>query len=361
VDGVEDAVDNCVFIPNGPLAGADDQADTDGNGIGDACQCGDVNQDGVTNVTDALRIARGEVLSSDPGEPSCDVNGDGVCNVTDALAIARGEVSSAPAEQRCPGYNVCEVFPQTATFDATGMTVDEGAGEVALPLFLDAPIQGTVRYTVSGTAGPGDFEPLSGTVAIDGDTVVIPISITDDSELEPIEWITLTLAPCHNVASGRIAEFQLRIRDNDTFWEGSFKGPPATPISFDFRLHVTQSASGPEVGLIGDDAGLIPPGGYGAGGALVFNDRTVQIHISSVGIDGESVGFGGPLTLSLLLKADEFEHTITETSIEGDGFLLLSIQNGDPALDRLIEGTFSLARRATPPSLAEVELLDLGP
>jgi hypothetical protein len=90
--------DNCPRVSN---AG---QTDTDGNGIGDVCQCGDVNGDGVTNVTDALSIARGGVLSSNPNFAKCDVNGDGVCNVTDALQIARGEVGSTPAEQLCPAY-----------------------------------------------------------------------------------------------------------------------------------------------------------------------------------------------------------------------------------------------------------------
>jgi hypothetical protein len=90
--------DNCTFVRNA------DQLDTDQNGLGDVCQCGDVTGDGVTNVTDALAIARGEVLSNDPNFGKCDVNGDGSCNVTDALAIARGEVSSAPGSQLCPDY-----------------------------------------------------------------------------------------------------------------------------------------------------------------------------------------------------------------------------------------------------------------
>jgi hypothetical protein len=89
----------------GPNVGNPDQDDTDQNGIGDVCQCGDVNGDGVTNVTDALAIARGEVLLSDPNFGKCDVNGDDVCNVTDALGIARGEVSSLPDDQRCPAYD----------------------------------------------------------------------------------------------------------------------------------------------------------------------------------------------------------------------------------------------------------------
>lgn len=97
-DGQPDVVDNCPNVPNAL------QEDGDGNGIGDACQCGDVNLDRSTNVADALDIARGEVGTADPGFPRCDVNGDDSCNVADALAIARGEVSSSPAGQLCPAY-----------------------------------------------------------------------------------------------------------------------------------------------------------------------------------------------------------------------------------------------------------------
>jgi hypothetical protein len=112
-DGFADEVDNCPWVAN------PDQIDTDGNGVGDFCQCGDVNGDGVTNTVDALTIARGELAAQDPFFDRCDVNGDGVCNVTDALAIARGEVGSAPEEQLCPAYGAsCAGQAFDSTFDA---------------------------------------------------------------------------------------------------------------------------------------------------------------------------------------------------------------------------------------------------
>jgi hypothetical protein len=97
-DGVRDGSDVCPFVPD------PDQTDTDRSGIGDACQCGDVNGDGATNVADALAIARGEVLPPAPGFGRCDVNGDGACNVADALGIARGEVGPSFDAQLCPAW-----------------------------------------------------------------------------------------------------------------------------------------------------------------------------------------------------------------------------------------------------------------
>lgn len=97
-DGRPDAQDNCPRRPNA------DQADADGNGIGDACQCGDVTGDGSTDTVDAFAIARGEVSSASPHFDKCDVDGDGSCNTADAFAIARGEVGSGRADQHCPAW-----------------------------------------------------------------------------------------------------------------------------------------------------------------------------------------------------------------------------------------------------------------
>ncbi len=89
-DLIPDAQDNCPYWPN-PT-----QQDADGNGIGDACECGDANLDHTVNVADILFIAQ-TIVSPDPYYPPlCDATADGLCNVRDILAV-NGKIFGWPA------------------------------------------------------------------------------------------------------------------------------------------------------------------------------------------------------------------------------------------------------------------------
>ena len=111
-DAVPDAQDNC------PLVANTDQADRGGisthtpDGIGDACQCGDVTGNGVVNGQDANSIKRHGLGA--PTNPTfiksgnCDVTGNGVCNGQDAQFVKRAGLGIALApvsEQKCQNAN----------------------------------------------------------------------------------------------------------------------------------------------------------------------------------------------------------------------------------------------------------------
>lgn len=110
-DTVPDPFDNCPTTPN-------DQADsgslggTTPDGIGDACQCGDVNNDGIVNGIDGVLIGRSAVglppygsLAGMPGFTKCDVN-DGTCSGVDGVLVNRAAVGLPPGvAQTCPAAN----------------------------------------------------------------------------------------------------------------------------------------------------------------------------------------------------------------------------------------------------------------
>lgn len=102
-DGVIDSIDNC------PATSNTDQKDSGGvdtnsaDGIGDACQCGDISGDGKITNTDSVLIKRHLLgLPSKFEADFCDVNGDAQCTNTDAILIQRAIVSLPPGlRQTC--------------------------------------------------------------------------------------------------------------------------------------------------------------------------------------------------------------------------------------------------------------------
>jgi hypothetical protein len=90
-DGVADAEDNCPHVANADQLDSGGVNTTEPDGIGDACQCGDVSNNGIVNGQDANAIRRRALGSgSIPTFASpfkCDVSGNGSCNGQDANAV----------------------------------------------------------------------------------------------------------------------------------------------------------------------------------------------------------------------------------------------------------------------------------
>jgi len=103
-DGVPDAVDDCADWPN------PDQLDTDGNGIGNECECGDQDGNGRVDVADLVAI---NLAIFDPAKvgPLCDASDDGACDVRDIVA-ANHKIFGATA--------YCSRYPNPSRVDADG-------------------------------------------------------------------------------------------------------------------------------------------------------------------------------------------------------------------------------------------------
>jgi lysophospholipase L1-like esterase len=105
-DTVDDSIDNCVYTPN---AGQEDEGgvgEAVPDGIGDACQCGDLNADGVADVLDAVLYERYLAALGPPvsAAATCSVIGGRIdCDRNDVVALRDGLVELTPGVSQ-----VCE-------------------------------------------------------------------------------------------------------------------------------------------------------------------------------------------------------------------------------------------------------------
>ncbi len=129
-DGVPDTTDNCAYTFNpgqedtgGLLAAAAD-------GVGDACQCGDVNGDGAVDLLDAATYQRGmaNALPTLLGEDKCSVVGSrSDCDPNDAQRLREAIVGSTPGIAP-----VCQAAvptpPALTRMAAAGDSITQGFG-----------------------------------------------------------------------------------------------------------------------------------------------------------------------------------------------------------------------------------------
>jgi len=117
MDGVVDPFDNCLNLANtaqpdsGGVAGPLDPQALVADGIGDACQCGDVSNDGRVTRDDATLITSalaglppfGSVRGL-PGFAKCDVGGTTECSADDAERILNAIAGTEPGVE-----NACQL------------------------------------------------------------------------------------------------------------------------------------------------------------------------------------------------------------------------------------------------------------
>lgn len=106
-DSILDSLDNCPYTANPGQEDVGGLGNGSGpDGIGNACQCGDVNGDGRVTIADSISIQRALLVPPTLvlAKPAlCDVNGDGRCTIADGIILRRALLAppTATVQQLC--------------------------------------------------------------------------------------------------------------------------------------------------------------------------------------------------------------------------------------------------------------------
>ncbi|MFK8016335.1 MAG: thrombospondin type 3 repeat-containing protein, partial [Gammaproteobacteria bacterium] len=195
-DGVDAEFDNCAEVANA------DQTDTDGDGIGNACDA-DLNNDCTVNVVD-LGILRSVFFEADA---DADFNGDGVVNVI-ALGNLRSRFFSPPGPSG--RQTICDfpveldsqlVWRGTFSYDFdTG--IERGSLDMGTDFFFDRQ-----------TATESYFRPLSGAsiglIGPEEPSVLDCAQAAMSPERLPLASVNLDDWLCARTNDGRLSRLQI--------------------------------------------------------------------------------------------------------------------------------------------------------
>ncbi|MGI9243466.1 MAG: hypothetical protein ACR2RV_21885 [Verrucomicrobiales bacterium] len=250
-----------------------------------------------------------------------------------------------------------------AYFDMTEITRDEGSGALSVRVRFSEPYSGPVRYSFSGTA---NVTGLTGTVQADGEFVDIPLTVRDNSSVDELGNITLTLitdsTTGYSLGSGEGAPASTRVTvlENDAVWIGSFSSDEA---GIGFSMELVRRDGVLTAKITSDGTGFIPRGATGEYPAApspnpVFSENTFRVTVPEISVPADErnrLGMDVILSLALEALASEAGHTLDNGILSGVAELAIS-QPDAPHLDRTIAGTFTLAEQPITPSSEEVTL-----
>jgi uncharacterized repeat protein (TIGR01451 family) len=222
----------------------------------------------------------------------------------------------------------CLTAPSVA-FAAPAYSVTEGVGTGVLTLTLSftPATTGTVNYvTLPGTALPGsDYIPSTGSLTFTPGmtTAVIPITILDDTQLEPDETLTVTLSSPQNLLLAMPGTARLTILDNDSALADLNVALMASSSSFPtggvLTYTVTISNSGPQTATAVSLTNQLPPE------VTLLSSPSNCTGTATLTCSLGSLSQNNSLTLSYQVRADGIlsgviTNSVTVTAAELDSF-----------------------------------------
>jgi hypothetical protein len=181
---------------------------------------------------DGLSDAFEAQIGTDPFNP--DTDGDGV---SDGAEYSYGSDPKNPASK--PAFTT---LPRAEFAQATS-TANEADGLQLITINFDKPFQGNLKYIISPistASAPADFQPLSGSVAVNGSTASIPVSLVDDLQVSASRLLCLQIASDPAYARGAQTRHALTILENDSWWNGVLQDKYAQR---NFRVKILRKGS----------------------------------------------------------------------------------------------------------------------
>jgi len=224
-----------------------------------------------------------------------DLNQDGKVDVADLVCLVNLQAPGTPV----------------ASFDQVSSTIREGDSAAGIRLNFSSHFVGDLKYTVSGTATNGqDYDLLNGTIAVDGVTAHIPITVSDDSEVEAkVETILLAIYYGDGEGLGYVpgifTQYCVYVHDNDALWSGTMQ---IFSMDLHFQMKIVQDPTGTTGALVTDGYGIIPLNGASKewpASTMSLDDSRFDANVAGIIIPSNLTLTNAQLERRLVFIADE--------------------------------------------------------
>ncbi len=259
---------------------------------------------------------------------SMDLNSDGVLSVADLIVYVQDNN-----------------LPQAVSFVTLESTSNEGDNTLLIGVEYTKEYTGNLQYVIEGTAASGeDFTPLTGILPVDSRLEQIPITFLDDTALENVETILITLIPDTGYNIGASQQHIVYLYDNDSIWRGNLQ---VDNMLLGFDLTLLKSSAAYQAIVQSDGNNGLPAGDWTTNGTI--SDDSFVLTIGPMTVNSEDTLLATELqrTLTLTAQTTTTGHIVDLNSIiHGD--LLEEFDSVQPQFSRLgnsaIVGSFTLAK-----------------
>lgn len=237
-------------------------------------------------------------------------------------------------------------------FAVTDLEATEGE-PLSLTVTFSRSYVGTIRYSIEGSAEPGDYAGLNGEIQVNGTTAIIPVNLTENSAIGELKQLILTLQSGGGALADRDAQGVVTILENDADWRGIFN---EEAVSAGLTLRIRKTSGTYSAVLAGDGSGLVPQGEFNT--SITLGDDTFAAVSDAVPLDPADTLQQLPANMVITLNAANgmADQIVSDVELRGAATITISYP-GRGHLNRTSEGAFALFKSPVAPSTREATLV----